>query len=264
MAHTQKMRQYALQSVTRYATKKSAQKYRLPPKFRLPRGKWKIMRGDIVRIIEGRDAGKQGRVLACILDRSRVVVEGCNLRTRQVRGENNMTGRIIQTEQGVHFSNVQLVDPKTGEPTKVKWMHRELTNGDYEKVRVSEVSGEVIEYPQESLPKFKVPAPHPFRDTMPEAARERTWVGPWEFYTEEQKEQIINEAEENGIEADEVPDLIFKKDERAKEWIRMLGNSNPNHGGVREFHCQFEKPKELISKFKIPKRIWDDPYVEII
>ncbi len=86
----------------------------------------KIRKGDTVEVISGRleDKGKRGEVINVLLDDRRVVVQGVNVRTKHQRqvqtsaGRNMNPGR-IQFEGSINISNVMLVCPKCGEPTRV-------------------------------------------------------------------------------------------------------------------------------------------------
>jgi len=85
--------------------------------------KVKIRKGDTVEIISGRleDKGKRGEVINVLLENRRVVVQSVNIRTKQVQtqaGRNLNPGR-IQFEAPIDISNVMLVCPKCGEPTRV-------------------------------------------------------------------------------------------------------------------------------------------------
>ncbi len=87
--------------------------------------KVKIRKGDTVEVISGRleDKGKRGEVITVLIDNRRVVVQGVNIRTKhqkQVQAGNRQInpGR-IQFEGPVDISNVMLVCPKCGEPTRV-------------------------------------------------------------------------------------------------------------------------------------------------
>jgi large subunit ribosomal protein L24 len=88
--------------------------------------KVKIRKGDTVEVISGRleDKGKRGEVINVILDDRRVVVQGVNIRTKhqkqvQTQAGRNMNPGRIQFEGPVDISNVMLVCPKCGEPTRV-------------------------------------------------------------------------------------------------------------------------------------------------
>jgi len=82
-------------------------------------GKVHVRRGDRVRVIRGNDAGKEGTVLRVLVDQNRVVVEGVNRRTKHVRPtQDNPEGGRITFEAPIHASNVMLIDPTTGEPTR--------------------------------------------------------------------------------------------------------------------------------------------------
>ena len=85
----------------------------------------KIRKGDTVEVISGRfeDKGKRGEVINVLPDEGRVVVQGVNIRTKhqrqvQTQGRTISPGR-IKFEGPVHISNVMLVCPKCGQPTRV-------------------------------------------------------------------------------------------------------------------------------------------------
>ena len=86
----------------------------------------KIRKGDTVEIISGRleDKGKRGEVINVLPDESRVVVQGVNIRIKHQQQVQTQAGRQInagriQYEGKMHISNVMLVCPKCGEPTRV-------------------------------------------------------------------------------------------------------------------------------------------------
>ncbi len=88
--------------------------------------KVKIRKGDTVEVISGRleDKGKRGEVINVVLDDRRVVVQGVNIRTKhqkqvQTQAGRNMNPGRIQFEGPIDISNVMLVCPKCGEPTRV-------------------------------------------------------------------------------------------------------------------------------------------------
>ncbi len=102
--------------------------------------KFKIKTGDQVVILAGKDKGSKGTVIKIIKDKDRVIVEGVNMIKKHVKpSTENPQGGIVEKEAPIHISNVALVDPKTGEPTRVGY---EIKDG--KKVRVSKKSGEVI------------------------------------------------------------------------------------------------------------------------
>jgi large subunit ribosomal protein L24 len=103
----------------------------------------KIRRDDNVKVISGKDRGKTGRVLRVDPVRQRVVVEGVNVQKRHTRPHTvrdtqraQEIGGIIETEGPVHISNVQLLDPKSGDPTRVSVQRK-----DGRRVRVAKKSG---------------------------------------------------------------------------------------------------------------------------
>ena len=79
-----------------------------------------VKTGDKVKIITGKDKGKEGVVLKTLPKKDRVIVEGINIvKKHRKASQTNVTGGILEEEASVHVSNVMLIDPKTGEPTKV-------------------------------------------------------------------------------------------------------------------------------------------------
>src|SRR5690554_1941893 len=82
--------------------------------------KFHIKKGDTVIVIAGESKGKQGRVLEVLRAKERAIVEGVNLISKhQKPNAENPQGGIIKKEASVHISNLMLVDPKTGKPTRV-------------------------------------------------------------------------------------------------------------------------------------------------
>lgn len=101
----------------------------------------KIKRGDTVVVVSGKEKGKRGEVERVIPDKSRVVVGGVNVRTRHARPSQNNQEGLYTFAAPMHVSNVMLVDPDSGLPTRVGY--RFTDSG--EKVRVSKKSGKDIE-----------------------------------------------------------------------------------------------------------------------
>lgn len=79
-----------------------------------------VRRGDTVRVIAGKDKGKQGKVLRAFPEKQRVVVEGVNKIKKHTRpSQKQPQGGILEIEGTVHVSNVMLVCPGCGEATRV-------------------------------------------------------------------------------------------------------------------------------------------------
>jgi large subunit ribosomal protein L24 len=80
-----------------------------------------IRRNDNVVVTTGKDNGKRGRVLKVMPDRNRVVVEGVNVIKRHTRPnpQRNIKGGIVEREGSVHASNVRIVCPECGKPTRI-------------------------------------------------------------------------------------------------------------------------------------------------
>ena len=104
--------------------------------------KLNIRKEDTVIVISGKDKGKKGRVLRTYPRENRVLVEGVNMIKKHARpSQENPQGVILNQEAPIHASNVMLVDPKSGEPTRIRF--KRLDNG--KKVRIAQKSGEAID-----------------------------------------------------------------------------------------------------------------------
>src|SRR5919109_5643372 len=105
------------------------------------RVKMRITKGDTVRVMRGDDKGKEGKVIRVYPKTGRITVEGVNIvkKHRKARRENEQSG-IIDFPAPVHASNVMLIDPKSGEPTRV----RARIDEDGTKERISVKSGDAI------------------------------------------------------------------------------------------------------------------------
>ncbi|MCF0191780.1 MAG: 50S ribosomal protein L24 [Marinilabiliaceae bacterium] len=99
-----------------------------------------IKKGDIVIVLAGEDKGKEGKVLSVDPKKNRAVVEGVNMMKKHTKpSAGNPQGGIVEKEASIDLSNLNLKDPKTGKPTRVK-----IVSEDGKKVRVSKKSGEEI------------------------------------------------------------------------------------------------------------------------
>jgi large subunit ribosomal protein L24 len=88
----------------------------------------KIRRDDMVKVISGKDRGKTGRVLRVDTKRHRVYVDGLNIQKRHQRPRavpgtqrGGEVGGVVEAPGPIHISNVMLLDPKSGEPTRVSF-----------------------------------------------------------------------------------------------------------------------------------------------
>ena len=99
-----------------------------------------IKKGDTVYVNAGNDKGKTGKVLTVIPAKDRAIVEGINLVSKHTKpNAKQPQGGIIKQEAGIHVSNLQLIDPQSGKPTRVG---HKLVDG--KKVRYAKKSGEEI------------------------------------------------------------------------------------------------------------------------
>ena len=107
----------------------------------------KIRRDDTVRVIAGKDRGRTGRVLRVDAEKQKVYVEGANIVKRHMRPRSlrdtqraQELGGIIEKEGPIHVSNVMLIDPDSGEPTRVA-----IKRQGSRRVRVAKKSGKEID-----------------------------------------------------------------------------------------------------------------------
>lgn len=100
-----------------------------------------ITKGDTVRVMRGEDKGKEGKVLRVFTKTGRVTVEGINIvkRHRKARRAEEQSA-IIEMPAPIHHSNVMLLDPKSGTPTRT----RRQIDADGTKERISAKSGDAI------------------------------------------------------------------------------------------------------------------------
>ena len=104
-------------------------------------GKISFKKGETVAVIAGEDKGKTGRVLSVFIAQNRAIVEGLNMVSKHTRpSAQNQHGGIVKQEASIHISNLMLVDPATGEPTKVG---RKIDSNE-KLARYSKKTGEII------------------------------------------------------------------------------------------------------------------------
>ena len=100
-----------------------------------------IKKGDTVYVNSGEDKGKTGEVLQVLVTKERVIVEGINMISKHSKpNAQNPQGGIEKKEASIHISNLALVDPKTGKPTRIG---RKLDSKG-KLVRYAKTSGEEI------------------------------------------------------------------------------------------------------------------------
>ncbi len=100
-----------------------------------------IKKGDTVYVNSGDCKGKQGRVLRVLVKDQKAVVEGLNMVKKAMKpSAKNPQGGIIEMEAPIHVSNLNLIDPKSGKPTRIG----RKKDADGKTVRYAKKSGEVI------------------------------------------------------------------------------------------------------------------------
>ncbi|MFH5834192.1 50S ribosomal protein L24 [Halalkalibaculum sp. DA3122] len=104
-----------------------------------------VKKGDDVKVIAGNDKGKEGRVLAVFPKKDRVLVEGINMRVHHDKpSQQNPQGGRIERESPIHISNVMVIDPNSGEPTRIGRKRIEEDGGG-RWVRYAKTTGEIID-----------------------------------------------------------------------------------------------------------------------
>lgn len=105
----------------------------------------KLRKGDNVKVMRGKDSGKEGEILAILKkDKSiKVIIKGVNIvkKTQKPNAQLGIQGGISEIEKGIDISNVMLIDKKTGKPSRVSFKIDEKTG---KKMRLIKKSGELI------------------------------------------------------------------------------------------------------------------------
>ena len=102
----------------------------------------KIKTGDKVKVLAGKDRGKEGKVLQVFPKHQRVVVEGVNLMTKHLKKRGDHAGQKIQFPSPVHISNVKLISPKSSTAGRVGYKFIDK-DGAKQKIRVVRSGGKV-------------------------------------------------------------------------------------------------------------------------
>ncbi|ASU36190.1 50S ribosomal protein L24 [Mucilaginibacter xinganensis] len=103
--------------------------------------KLKIKKGDLVKVIAGDSKGSEGKILEVILEKGRAIVEGANMVSKHTKpNAAKPNGGIVKQEAAIAISNLMLVDPKSGKPTRVG----RKKNDAGKLVRFAKISGEEI------------------------------------------------------------------------------------------------------------------------
>jgi large subunit ribosomal protein L24 len=98
-----------------------------------------VKKGDMVMVISGSSKGQKGEVKEVIISNNRAIVDGLNMVKKHSKATQDNPGGINEMESPIHLSNLMLIDPKSGNPTKIG---RKKVDG--KSVRFSKKSGEII------------------------------------------------------------------------------------------------------------------------
>ena len=96
--------------------------------------KFKLKKGDQVMVITGKDKGKSGEILEIYRSQDKVKVSGVNIVKKHRKPSQETPGKIEEIELPVHISNVSILDPKTGKPTRIKYV---IEKGEKKRFAVS-------------------------------------------------------------------------------------------------------------------------------
>lgn len=100
-----------------------------------------IRKNDTVIVLAGEDKGKTGKVLQVLKEKEQAIVEGVRIVTKSAKpSAKNPQGGFIKMEAPIHISNISLIDPKSGKPTRISIKKTD----DGKKVRIAKKSGEEI------------------------------------------------------------------------------------------------------------------------
>lgn len=100
-----------------------------------------IKKGDMVYVNSGEDKGKTGKVLEVLVSKNRAIVEGINVVSKSTKpNAKNPQGGIVKQEASIHISNLNVLDPKSGKPTRIG----RKKNEEGKLVRYAKKSGEEI------------------------------------------------------------------------------------------------------------------------
>jgi len=102
--------------------------------------KFHIKKGDEVIILAGKNKGEKGKVLKVLVEKERAIVEGQNMVSKCTKpSAKNPQGGIIKQEAPIHISNLSLIDPKSGKPTRIS-----IKREGKKVTRIAKKSGEEI------------------------------------------------------------------------------------------------------------------------
>jgi large subunit ribosomal protein L24 len=101
--------------------------------------KFHVKKGDTVMVLAGDDKGNTGEVLQIISEKNRAIVDGINIVKKHVKATQTEEGGIKEMPATIHISNLAVVDPKTGQATRIG---RKIVDG--KSVRFSKKSGNII------------------------------------------------------------------------------------------------------------------------
>ncbi|MDA8956535.1 50S ribosomal protein L24 [Flavobacteriales bacterium] len=101
-----------------------------------------VKKGDTVKVLSGNSKGQEGKVIEVLIARSRAIVEGVNMVSKHSKpNAANPQGGITKMEASIHISNIMVVDPKSGDATRIG---RKIDDKSGKLVRYSKKSGEII------------------------------------------------------------------------------------------------------------------------
>jgi large subunit ribosomal protein L24 len=109
-------------------------KAKRPRRTPVVRVRMHVTKGDTVQVLSGDDKGKRGKVLRVYPKTGRITIEGVNIITKHMRATQTTEAGIVRREAPIHHSKAMLVDPSTGEPTRVR--RQKDADGTVERISV--------------------------------------------------------------------------------------------------------------------------------
>lgn len=130
----------------------------------------KISQGDTVLVTAGKDKGKKGTVIRVLHEQNRVIVAGINMVTKHVKKTAESAGKKVRIEHSLHASNLMVIDPKSGKPTRVGYKVDAKTG---KKIRIAKVTGAPLERVRIAPEDLKKKTPD--SDTKAKSAKSTFW-----------------------------------------------------------------------------------------
>lgn len=212
----------------------------------VPLKEWKIVRGDTVMLLSGKDKGKVGKVTEVVRSKNWVFVEGLNTHYRYFKSHGDFKGGLVPSEAPIQVSEVSLLDPSDSKPTEV--LYRYTEKGD--KVRVSERTGRIIAKPPWERRDWKSRTAVKLgpSDTDSSAVTKQTYF-PSLLYFHEEIMHALNVPSSIPKTKPDRRDLMMKEVEKAANWGMDKSLANIKIGWVDRIYLSINHYTDKIVRF---------------